>query len=284
MGTTLKGHVREYGERPKKRLGQVFLIEPTIQRKILELADLGPEDTVVEIGPGTGALTRAMAGRVRRLIALELDWGLVSYLRTSMETAERVHLVCMDALDFPFLRAARRLGARLKVVGNLPYGISAPLLFAFLDQWDSLAVLVLMLQKEVADRLTAPPGGKAYGVLSVLYGVRFRVRVRQKVPRRCFSPVPGVDSAVVQCLPRPDAPVRPEEDRVFRQVVKSAFSQRRKTLFNALRTSPFLRLEEGLVRAALADAGIDPRRRPETLAPEDFLRLARCIPARPDAE
>jgi len=284
MGTTLKDHLREYGERPKKRLGQVFLIERTIQRKILDLADLGPEDTVVEIGPGTGALTREMLGRVRRLIALEIDPALVSFLQGSLAPAGPLWLLCMDALDFPYLRAARCLQTRLKVVGNIPYGISAPLMFAFLDQWESFAMLVLMLQKEVAERLTAQPGTKAYGMLTALSGIRFHMRIRQKVSRHCFSPVPGVDSAVIQCIPRREEPVHPEEDRVFRTVVKAAFSRRRKTLFNALRSSPFLTVEDSRLRAALQAAGIDPGRRPETLAPEEFLRLARCIPTTWDAQ
>lgn len=282
-GTSLKGHLREYGERPKKRLGQVFLIEPTIQRKILALADLGPEDTVVEIGPGTGALTRAMIGRVRRLIALEIDRKLVSYLHASMDPAGRLCLVCMDALDFPYLRASHRLKASLKVVGNIPYGISAPLLFTFLDQYDAFEMLVLMLQKEVAQRLTAQPGSKAYGLLTVLCSIRFHVRIRQKVPRHCFYPMPAVDSAVIQCVPR-SATVGPVDDRTLRKVVKAAFSQRRKTLFNALRSSPFLRVEACALRGALEAAGIDPARRPETLWPEEFVQLARCIPGPADAE
>jgi 16S rRNA (adenine1518-N6/adenine1519-N6)-dimethyltransferase len=190
----------------------------------------------------------------------------------------------MDALDFPYQRAARRLNTRLKIVGNIPYGISAPLMFTFLDQWDSFAMLVLMLQKEVAERLTALPRTKAYGVLTVLCGIRFHIRIRQKVSRHCFSPVPRVDSAVVQCLPHGKNPMHPHEERFFRKVVKSAFSQRRKTLFNALRSSPFLALQEKQLRPALEAAGIDPVARPETLTPEEFFRLARCIQAASDAQ
>jgi len=277
MGKSLKDHLREYGERPKKRLGQVFLIEPSIQRKILEVAELAPTDTVVEIGPGTGALTREILGRVHRLIALEIDRGLASFLRGSLPPAGRLGLVCMDALDFPYRRAARVLNTRLKIVGNIPYQISAPLMFTFLEQEESFSRLVLMLQREVAERLTAPPCTKAYGALTVLCGARFHVRIRQKVPRHCFSPVPRVDSAVVQCLPREEGRLAPGREACFRKVVKSAFSQRRKTLFNALRSSPFLPLPERPLRQALESAGIDPVRRPETLTAEEYLRLARCI-------
>jgi len=173
---------------------------------------------------------------------------------------------------------------RLKIVGNIPYQISAPLMFTFLDQWESFAMLVLMLQKEVAERLTAVPCTKAYGALTVLCGIRFHIRIRQKVSRHCFSPVPRVDSAVVQCLPRKEDPMVPNEERLFRKVVKSAFSQRRKTLFNALRTSPFMAVEADRLKTALNAAGIDPVRRPETLTPEEFLLLARCIQKASDAQ
>jgi len=284
MGKTLKAHVREYGARPKRSLGQVFLIEPSIQRKILELAELDPEDTVVEIGPGTGALTREMMAKVRRLIALEIDRDLVAYLSSSIEPRKNLRLIHMDALDFPYQRAAERLETRLKVVGNLPYQISAPLFFRFLDQWRAFSLLVLMVQKEVAQRLISPAGTRDYGVLTVLTALRYGVRIRQAVSRHCFSPVPRVDSAVIRCDPLPGPPLDADEERVVRRVVKAAFSKRRKTLFNALRRSPEIDLPEDRLNRVLDRADIDPSRRPETLSPPDFLRLARCILQTPDAE
>jgi 16S rRNA (adenine1518-N6/adenine1519-N6)-dimethyltransferase len=146
-------------------------------------------------------------------------------------------------------------------------------------------MLVLMLQKEVAERLTAPPGTKAYGILTVLLSLHFQIRIRQKVSRHCFSPVPGVDSAVIQCRPRMGEPVDPVQERIFRRVVKAAFSKRRKTLFNALRSSTDrLPVGEERLRAVLEELSIDPVRRPETLSPEEFHRLSRCILDASDAE
>jgi 16S rRNA (adenine1518-N6/adenine1519-N6)-dimethyltransferase len=274
MKKTLKGHLREYGYRPKRSLGQVFLIEPSVQKRILELAELGATDTVVEIGPGTGTLTRDILLRVKRLIALEIDPALVSFLHSSMKASPNLHLLCADALRFDYVRASRVLETRLKVIGNLPYVISAPLLFTFLEQKTAFSLLVLMLQKEVAQRLTAPPGTRQYGTLSVLCRAHFDVRLERQVSRHCFSPVPKVDSAVLRFLPR-EAGLCPEgTERTFRDLVKSAFSKRRKTLFNALRSSPWGMAGERL-RKMLEDCGVDPQRRPETLTPEEYARLAR---------
>jgi 16S rRNA (adenine1518-N6/adenine1519-N6)-dimethyltransferase len=284
MQKSLKAHLRDYGSRPKKALGQVFLIDHAIQQKILDLADLHPEDTVVEIGPGTGALTREMLGRVRRLIAVEIDRDLVSYLRTSLPHGGNLRLIHMDALDFPYQRAADRLQTRLKIVGNIPYQISAPLLFRFMDQWKAVSGLVLMVQKEVAERLTSPPGTREYGLLSVLMSIHYNIRIRQKVSRNCFSPVPKVDSAVIQCVPCSENRLNTAEERVFRRVVKAAFSKRRKTIFNALKLSPEIAMQKERLRAVLEQASIDPIRRPETLSPREFLHLARCFLDASDAK
>jgi len=278
MKNTLKGTLRDYGKRPKKSLGQVFLIEPSVQQRILELADLGTEDTIVEIGPGTGTLTRDILPHVKRLIALEIDPALVSFLHTSMTESSNLHLLCADALRFDYERASAVLETRLKVIGNLPYVISAPLLFTFLDQRRAFSLLVLMLQKEVAQRLTAPPGTKQYGTISVLLRAYFHVRLERQVSRNCFSPVPKVDSAVLRFTPR-EAGLCPQgAERAFRQIVRAAFSKRRKTLFNALRSS----LPQGIagerLRNILEDCGIDPKRRAETLSAEEYVKLALRMP------
>ena len=277
MEKTLKDHLRDYGLRPKKSLGQVFLIERSVQKKILEMAELGPDDTVVEIGPGTGALTREILPVIKRLIALEIDHNLVSFLQGSLRQDRNLHLLCINALHFDYMRASDRLGVLLKVVGNLPYVISSPLLFNFFEQRKAFSLLILMLQKEVAERLTALPGTKEYGALTVLSGFYFHIEKKRKVSRHCFSPVPKVDSMVIRCTPRAEEISDSEFEKEFRKVVKAAFSKRRKTLFNALRLSSLLDVEEDRLREVLSSCSIDAQRRPETLVLEEFLQLARCF-------
>ena len=278
MEKTLKGYVREYGGFPKRHLGQVFLIERSIQEKILRLTELEPEDTVVEIGPGAGALTREILPSVRRLIAIEIDPRLAQFLRSSIPPSPRLFLICMDALRFDYRRASSRLGVPLKIVGNLPYSISGPLLFSFLENDDAFKHLVLMLQKEVAERLTSAPGNKQYGALTVLSRFSFDITLEHRVSRRCFSPIPKVDSAIVRCVPKKIRGL-PESSQVqtFRRVVKAAFAARRKTLFNSLRLSLEPALPEKKLNEALSLCGLNPNRRAETLSLEEFVDLAGCI-------
>ena len=274
MEKTLKGYLREYGSRPKKSLGQVFLIERSIQRKILELAELGPEDTVVEIGPGTGTLTRDILPRVKRLIALEIDPSLASFLHGSMKDSSNLKLLCADALRFDYQKASAGLRTRLKVVGNLPYLISAPLILTFLEQREAFSLLILMLQKEVAQRLTAPACTRQYGALSVLCRFYFDLRLERQVSRNCFYPVPKVDSAVIRFVAKEPTLFPPRAERAFREVVRAAFSKRRKTLFNALRSSLQTDIDGERLRKMLEECGVDPQRRPETLSVEEYARLA----------
>jgi len=274
MDKTLKGYFRDYGRRPKKSLGQVFLIERTIQEKILELADLSLEDVVVEIGPGTGTLTRELLPRVKRLIALEIDPALAFFLKGSITSARNLNLLCADALRFDYEKASVGLGTRLKVVGNLPYVISAPMMIAFQEQRKAFSLLILMVQKEVALRLTAEPGTKQYGTLSVLCRFYFDLRLERHVSRNCFYPVPKVDSAVIRLVPREPFPLPPGGEAIFRDLIRGAFSKRRKTLFNALRSSLYAEVPVEGLRKSLLDCGIEPRRRPETLSPEEYAQLA----------
>ena len=277
MQKTLKGYFREYGGRPRRSLGQVFLIDSAIQQKILDLADLEPDDTVLEIGPGTGALTRDLLPQVKKLIALEIDPALTSYLNNSLSSSSNLLLVCINALDFSYQKAASRLNTKLKVVGNLPYVISTPLLFRFIEQRKAFSLLILMVQKEVALRLTAVPGTKAYGAITVLCGFYFKITLEKHVSRHCFHPVPKVESAVIRCVPRKKNCSPGLDEELFRRVVKGAFSKRRKTIYNALRLS----LQPDLVNIDLAEilrkTVIDSKRRPETISLEEFLQLTLCI-------
>lgn len=216
---------------------------------------------MVEIGPGQGALTAPLLERVDRLDAIEIDRDLASALARRFP-AERLRVHVGDALAFDFCA----LGSGLRIVGNLPYNISSPLLFHLAQQSGCLRDCHFMLQLEVVERMAAQPGGRTFGRLSVMVQYRFAVEKLFRVPAGAFRPAPKVESAVVRLAPQPAGAPRARDDSAFAALVAGAFSQRRKTLRNALR--PWL------TEAKIAAAGVDPGVRPETLAVADFVRLA----------
>jgi 16S rRNA (adenine1518-N6/adenine1519-N6)-dimethyltransferase len=257
------------GHRAKKRFGQHFLRDRRVVERILGAFDPRPTDTVVEIGPGQGVLTQELIGRVGRLHAVELDRDLVAQLRERFP-AEALTVHGVDALRFEFGVLAPP-GTKLRVIGNLPYNISTPLLFHVLEQIDVVHDMLFMLQKEVVERLAAQPGGKDYGRLSVMIQWRLRVERLFDVGPGAFSPPPRVDSSVVRLTPYAAPPVEVSDPPRFSRIVQAAFAQRRKTLRNNLM---------GIVDAAeMQRIEIDPNRRAETLTLEEFARLARCPPA-----
>ena len=273
-------YFRECGLRPRKRFGQHFLSQPGTAERIVEASGLCPSDVVVEVGPGLGALTRFILPRVRQLHLVELDRDLVAFMEAHLTVTEgQVVFYRQDILTFDFCRLASSEGESLVVLGNLPYNISSPLVFRLLEARGCLKRAVLMVQKEVGARLTASPGGKDYGVLSVLLGVYARVRSLFVVGPGQFYPPPKVDSLVVSIdfagKPAPDEP----SFAFLRQVVNTCFQQRRKTLYNSLKglgEAMGGRLEE-----AFLTSGIDPKRRPETLSPQEFIGLAKALSAAP---
>ncbi len=251
------------GHRHRKRFGQHFLRDSSIIARIVDEFDPGPDDQIVEIGPGKGALTHALLTRVEVLHAVELDRDLVSYLRGMFQQRLDVHQA--DALKFDFCRLAPS-AERLRLIGNLPYNISTPLLFHLLDACPCIQDMLFMLQKEVVDRLAAAPGGGDYGRLSVMVQWRCHVERLFSVPASAFSPPPQVESAVVRLTPYRQAPVVVDDPKRFQQIVLAAFTQRRKVLRNSV---------GGLVRPELFErAGIDPARRAETLSLAEFAALA----------
>ena len=256
-----------------KRLGQNFLIDQNIFRKILAAAELSPDDTVLEIGPGRGVLTEALSRAVRRVVAIEIDSELHSLLQARQSDWKNVELICADALTHSF----ERVPAGTIVVANLPYYISTPLLFKFLEYRRRFARLVLMLQNEVADRLVAKAGAAEYGVLSVMTQYAAEVTKAFKVSANCFRPRPDVGSAVVVVRPRPRPLLLPEEESGFAAVVKAAFAHRRKTLVNSLRDEGY---ETPMVAEVVAAAGLLPAVRAETLTIEQLMELARRLACR----
>jgi 16S rRNA (adenine1518-N6/adenine1519-N6)-dimethyltransferase len=253
----------------RKRFAQHFLTQPGIAERIVALAGLRTDSVVLEIGPGRGALTRLLAARCKRLVAVEVDRDLSDALRRDFAAQPSVEVVSGDVLDvdLPSLVGA----GPATVVANLPYNISTPVLMRLLEQPEHFDRLVLMLQREVAERIGAPPGTKTYGALSVVVQTVADVRIALHVPSAAFAPRPKVDSAVVLIEPRRPVPLSAAERRQLRHVVRSAFSRRRKQLANVI--AP---LAED-PRAVLTELGLDPRQRPETLTPADFVRLAAAV-------
>jgi 16S rRNA (adenine1518-N6/adenine1519-N6)-dimethyltransferase len=253
-----------------KRLGQNFLIDPNIVRKIVALAELGPGDQVLEIGPGRGILTEALCQAAGHVTAVEVDPRLHAYLETRQAELPNAELICGDALAYPF----GSLPMGTVVVANLPYYISTPLLFRLLDQRGRFPRMVLMLQAEVADRLVAKPGGSDYGVLSVMAQYAADTTKAFRVSAQCFRPRPEVASAVVLLRAKEHTRLSQKEEVAFRALVKAAFAHRRKTLVNSLRDEGY---ELNRVAEALQRLDITTTRRAETLSVEDLLRLAAAL-------
>jgi 16S rRNA (adenine1518-N6/adenine1519-N6)-dimethyltransferase len=252
----------------RRALGQHFLRDPGIARAIVDLVAPTARDLVVEIGPGEGALTDELARRAGRVIALEVDRALIERLRRRLPGVEVLEA---DARTWDYGLLARPDGGRVLVVGNLPYSVGKPIVAALMDARRVLDAMALMLQREVAERLAAPPGGKVYGALSVLTQTVCDVELALRVPPGAFRPPPKVDSAVVRLAPRREARVPPALETRFREVVRAAFARRRKTLANALAGGLGLSLE--VVREAATGSGVDPGRRAETLTIEEFVSL-----------
>jgi 16S rRNA (adenine1518-N6/adenine1519-N6)-dimethyltransferase len=261
---------------PKKRFGQHFLSQPGTAELIVRSADLDPADVVVEVGPGIGALTQFIIPVVRRLHLIELDRDLAGYLSSNIPDSDcRVSVHQQDVLTFDFKSLGEEEGKKLVVLGNLPYNISSPLVFRLLESMSSLTKAVFMVQKEVGERLSAGPGTKDYGVLSVLLGVYAKVSRLFTVGPSQFYPPPKVDSLVIRIDFLGQPPEGAPPFKFLRSVVNTAFQQRRKTLSNSLKGMTGNNREQ--LDEAFSNSRIDPGRRPETLSPEEFLQLAAAL-------
>lgn len=254
--------------RPRKRFGQHFLHDRSVVDRIVRAIGPRPGETVVEIGPGEGALTDALLARSQSLHVVELDRDLAARLRARYEGDPRVRVHQGDALDFDFRELAPS-GHALRVVGNLPYNVSTPLLFHLLDQSRAIADMHFMLQREVVDRIVAAPGGADYGRLTVMVALACESEKLFDVSSGAFRPPPRVTSAVVRLRVRAQPPVRLSDPESFASLVARLFSRRRKTLRNSLRGS--------LDADAIAALGIDPMARPETLDLAGFAALANAV-------
>ena len=252
-----------------KRLGQNFLIHGGTVEAIVETADICPGDRVLEIGPGIGTLTQGLAEAGASVTAVELDKKLPAVLAETLSGYDRVRIVGGDILktDIPALMGEEPF----KVVANLPYYITTPILLTLLERRLPITRIVTMVQREVAERMIALPGGRDYGALSVAVQYYTEPRLAIEVSPRCFLPPPAVESAVMDCVVRKTPPVEVEDEKHFFRVVRAAFGQRRKTIGNALKS---FGLPRDILQGALSKAGIDPLRRGETLSLSEFAALA----------
>lgn len=261
--------------RPKRSLGQNFLVDPNLQRAIVSALDVRPTDEVLEIGPGTGALTRHLLGLPRRLVLVELDRELAGRLGEELGGRPEVTLVRGDILDTDIAELAEDISA-LKVIGNIPYNRTSPIVFRLLER-PRPAEIVIMVQREVGERMLAAPGSRTYGALSV--GVRIVARVERvlRVRRTAFRPVPRVDSVVVRIRPFHPPRISATREKAVRVLTRAAFQRRRKQLQRILRDAPAYRLDRRAVAEVETCSGLDLTLRPEALAPEDFVRLAEVV-------
>lgn len=260
--------------RARKRFGQHFLTRPSVARRIVDLAGLTGRESVLEIGPGQGALTHMLEEKAAHLYLVEIDRDLAESLRIEYADKPNVDLIEGDVLKTD-LESLLQRHAPVAMVANLPYNISSPVLMKTLDTPQLFSRIVLMLQREVAERICARPGTKAYGGLSIVIQLVATTQAAFSVPPGAFSPQPKVHSSVVVIEPLDPMPLTSSERIAVRRVVRTAFSRRRKQLANAL--APLF----ADPREILRDLDIDPQRRPETLPPAEFLRLARAMSDNP---
>ncbi len=257
---------------PRKRLGQHFLIDRNAMEKVIRIADVEPADVVLEIGPGRGELTVLLGRKSRAVIAVEIDETLTAGVVKKTARLGNVEVIHGDALKVDLEEIYRRVGTRMKVVANLPYQISTPLLMRFVSMRHLFSSMVLMLQKEVALRIVAKRMTKDYGSLSVFLQLYTTPSIEMILPPQCFFPRPKVDSALVRFLVHETPRVEIPDEQAFRRVVRASFGHRRKILKNALR-SIFSESYLDEIEDIMERLGIDPTRRAETLSLEEFARL-----------
>jgi len=277
MSTTLN-LLRTHHIRPLKRYGQSFLTDDEVFMKIVAAGDLKKDDVVVEIGAGLGVMTAMLAENACRVIAVEVDPNLVDILRENLLEKKNVEIVNRDILTYDFPDADPAMpGRKIKVMGNIPYNITSEILFHLLNFRNHIHSAVLLMQKEVADRLTAGPGVKAYGIPTVILSMYADLEHLFDVSNRCFYPVPAVQSSVIRLIFHniPRYPLKDEE--FFRRLVRAAFAQRRKTLLNNLKS--FRKIEKSAeeLAAILTDLGIDGTRRAESLTLAEFAALSNAL-------
>jgi 16S rRNA (adenine1518-N6/adenine1519-N6)-dimethyltransferase len=284
--SSVRAAMERHGLHLRKDLGQNFLVDEDMAERLAELAGVGPGDRILEVGTGLGVLTRALARRAGQVISVEIDSGLVRALEADGELPDNVSLVHADALKLDLGALLDQLAesgeyeagaCALRVVANLPYSAATPLLRRLLDLRERLTDWSVMLQSEVAQRLSASVGSGDYGSFAVLHHLSVEIECCKRLGPRCFFPAPRVESDFLRITPRADSPLEPGELRRVERVVRAAFSKRRKTVSNALRGGGFMDGDRAALDAVLVEAQIDPGARAERIEPERWLELSRRL-------
>ncbi|WP_414698184.1 16S rRNA (adenine(1518)-N(6)/adenine(1519)-N(6))-dimethyltransferase RsmA [Peptacetobacter sp. AB845] len=272
-----KDIVDKHGFKFSKSLGQNFLIDDNVIDKIIDGARVKEGDKVIEVGPGIGTLTREMAKRAEKVVAVEIDKNLIPILKETLADFDNTEVVNEDILkvDINKLVDEKLSGDPVKLIANLPYYITTPIVMKFLEEDIPVTDIVVMVQKEVADRMNAVPSTKDYGALSVAVQYYCDTEIVAKAPRHMFIPQPKVDSTVIGLHIREEKKYKADNEQLFFKTVKAAFGQRRKTLLNSLSSMGVL--DKAKIKEVLAEAGIDEKRRGETLSIEEFAHLSNII-------
>lgn len=272
--TVAKKIMNKHHFKTSKRYGQNFLIDENIIHKIVDAVDINSDDLVIEIGPGIGTLTAELANLAKKVKAIEIDEKLIPILKENLIEYNNIDIINQDFLNTNLneIISSEQGYSSVKVIGNLPYYITTPIIMKILEEKLPVNSITIMVQKEVADRLNADPGGKDYGALSVAVQYYCQVTSVAQVPRTVFIPKPNVDSTVIRLDVRQTPIVKVNDEKVFFKMVKAGFSQRRKTLINSL--SHFLNQPKEQIKKILIQSDIDPSRRAETLSLQDFATIA----------
>jgi 16S rRNA (adenine1518-N6/adenine1519-N6)-dimethyltransferase len=271
--------LRRHGVRPRKELGQHFLVDPRAIERIVQVVAPGPGAAVVEFGAGIGVLTERLLAAGARVVAVELDDDLARILEAELGGRAGFTLLHADLAGLDLHAVRRELGAeRIHLAGNLPYQLTSTVLFGLLELEEHLEDAVLMVQREVAERIVAAPGSRVYGITSVLLGAYHDVRIEARLKPGAFLPPPRVESALIRIAAKRGGPALPWGARApFTHLVKSVFNERRKVLRNTLKK--FYGLDAAGLEACEAGSGVDLRRRPESLGVAEFVRLLNALPA-----
>lgn len=263
----------------KKRLGQNFLIEQNVVDNIIESVDIKEDDYILEIGPGIGGMTEKLLKEAKKVIAVEIDKGLIRILEDLFQDKDNLVLISDDflKLDINELIKEQADGKKVKVVANLPYYITTPIIMKLLESKAPVEMITVMVQKEVANRMAATPGNKQYGAITVALNYYASLRLVTNISRNCFIPAPNVDSAVVELKVHDKPPVDVKSEELFFRMIKAGFAQRRKTLLNTLFARGELGIEKSDLREILDGSGIGSSVRGETLSIQDFAKLTNVI-------